>query len=142
MQPESTISKLIETVSTGGPVRLVNDGSYSVDLVYVEDVVRCIVRALGTDATGIYNVGSGKSTSFAELLRSILALCDSMSEVVRVSAPQPAGFPALDITKAQQDFGYNPIDLGEGLSRMVGSRKQDVSPENDSADAVRTGSER
>jgi UDP-glucose 4-epimerase len=120
MPVTSTMHRLIETVMTEGTIQVQNQGSYSVDLVYVDDVAYLICRVIQSKVTGIYNVGSGKATTFAELVEEIVRQCPGCSPVMsHVSTPRIPGYRALDITKARSDLGFEPLNLEQGLSRTI-----------------------
>jgi nucleoside-diphosphate-sugar epimerase len=56
-----------ECMEEKAPV-IFGDGKQTRDFVFVEDIVKAIVAAAETDYIGIVNVGTGKPTSFNELL--------------------------------------------------------------------------
>lgn len=106
------------------------DGSQAYDFIYVEDVARCNVAALRSDATDEnYNVGSGVQTSIKELCDLILELKQSDLKVTykpysaddarrmvqnRIGCPKKA--------EADLDFKYT-YSLRDGLLRLIEWRK-------------------
>ena len=106
------------------------DGSQAYDFIYVEDVARCNVLALQSEATDeCYNVGSGVQTSIKELCDLILDLKQSDLEVsfkpysaddARRLVQNRIGCPK----KAQEDLGFTyKYDLKTGLLRLIEWRK-------------------
>ena len=106
------------------------DGTQAYDFIDVEDVARCNICALGSDATDeFYNVGTGVQTSIKELCDTILDLKQSDLKVTynpyseddarrlvqnRIGCPQ----------KASADLGfYFRYNLREGLQRLIDWRK-------------------
>lgn len=47
------------------------DGSQTRDFIYVEDVVRALMLAMDSDYTGVLNVGTGRSHSFNDVIRTL-----------------------------------------------------------------------
>lgn len=101
-------------------------GQQTRDLVYVDDVVAAIVRALADDApAGTYNIGTGVETAVldmaltiaAEVRPSAIALLDVGARPYREGE---AFRVALDVSRAHAVLGWRAtIDLHDGLARMV-----------------------
>lgn len=117
-----------------GEAPIVNgDGSQSYDFIEVEDVARCNISALVSDATDeFYNVGTGIQTKISTLCELILELKDSSLEVVY----NP--YSADDIRrlvqnrigctkKALADLGFrHKHDLHSGLQRLIEWRSENL----------------
>lgn len=67
-KPASMIYHLYKTMEAGKNPRLFKFGEQERDHIYVKDVVDATIKALEAPS-GIYNVGTGVSTSFNELVR-------------------------------------------------------------------------
>jgi ADP-L-glycero-D-manno-heptose 6-epimerase len=80
----SVIEKLFRSVQNGEPIRLFKsykkefpDGGQQRDFVYVKDCVNVILWLLENDrVNGLYNVGTGQSRSFIDLVTSLGAALD------------------------------------------------------------------
>lgn len=107
------------------------DGTQAYDFVSVQDVARCNVLALQSDATDeFYNVGTGVQTSIKELCELILELRDSSLEVTyKPYSPEDArrmvqnriGCPE----KAERDLGFKYQDeLRTGLKNLIAWREE------------------
>ncbi len=100
----------------GAPLSVRGDGSMERDYMYVGDVADAVVAALGSAATGVYNVGTGVATS-------VLALVAAMAEILGPAdvrqVPEVAGElrrNCLDVSKAARDGLWRPrTGLPEGL---------------------------
>ena len=112
------------------------DGTQAYDFIDVEDVARCNICSLESDATDeFYNVGTGVQTSIKELCDSILDLKESELEVsfnpynaddARRLVQNRIGCPK----KASEDLDFNyKYDLRTGLQRLIDWRETH-SPEN------------
>ncbi|MDB4955024.1 MAG: NAD-dependent epimerase/dehydratase [Myxococcales bacterium] len=84
------ISIFTDRARAGKPLTIFGDGSQTRDFVFVGDVVRGIVAALGDgNSRMIANVGTGNEISVGELARTIVDLCGGKSTLEH--APPRAG---------------------------------------------------
>ncbi|MDR7022795.1 SDR family NAD(P)-dependent oxidoreductase [Pseudomonas peli] len=113
-----------------GPV-INGDGTQAYDFIYVEDVARCNVAALESEATDqFYNVGTGVQTSIKQLCDSILDLKASDLKVeyrpysaddARRMVQNRIGCPK----KATEDLGFTyTYELREGLQKLIDWRAE------------------
>jgi len=97
------------------------NGRQTRDFVYVDDVVEANVAALGKEAHGIYNVGTGQETTINELF-SLLAGCMT-SSVREMHGPAKKGEQmkiALDASRIHRELNWEPkVSLKDGLARTV-----------------------
>lgn len=68
------ITKFAERLSMGLPPIVYGNGSQTRDFVSVQDVVRAIVLAANSEASGIFNVGSGRPVSIMELATQMIKI--------------------------------------------------------------------
>jgi len=92
------------------------------DHLHVDDLVRLLVLVVKGDATGVYNAGSGRSVTIAELV-----------ELINRSAPRPKPLVSMgrmraddvldtiaDCRKAERELGWTPrIVLADGIAELV-----------------------
>ena len=96
--------------------RIFGDGGQTRDYVYVGDVARATVSTLGHDG-GVFNVGTGRETSVADLYE----LCARVagSDTPPEYAPARRGElqrSFLDTTRAAESLGFTAmVDLEDGL---------------------------
>lgn len=84
------ISIFADRARAGLPLTVYGDGAQTRDFVYVGDVVRAIVAALGDGGDGVVaNVGTGGEISVLELARIVVELCGGGAAIVH--APARAG---------------------------------------------------
>jgi UDP-glucose 4-epimerase len=84
------ISIFADRARAGRPLVIFGDGSQTRDFVYVGDVVRAIVAALGDAGNRtVANVGTGAEISVRELARTVVELCGGRSTIDH--APARAG---------------------------------------------------
>ena len=100
----------------GEQAQIFGEGTQTRDYVYVGDVARATVSAIGQDG-GVFNVGTGRETSVVELYE--LCRRAAGSEVEAVHAPARLGElqrSFLDPTRAAAELGFMPmVGLEDGL---------------------------
>ena len=94
-----------------------------------EDVAEANLAAMGQDAQGVYNVGTGVETSINELFRMLATLTGSASKEVHGPAKKGEQLRSLvDPAKIRQQLGWDvKVDLAEGLKRTVAYFKEQSS---------------
>ncbi|MFL5955503.1 MAG: NAD-dependent epimerase/dehydratase family protein [Gaiellaceae bacterium] len=112
------VAIFLERLARGEETVIYGDGGQSRDFVYVDDVVRALLAAVGRNG-GPYNVGTGKDVTVAELH----AAC---AEVAGVDAqPRLEGArlgdvrrSVLDVSRIERELGWRAeVDLDDGLRR-------------------------
>ncbi len=97
------------------------NGRQTRDFVYVDDVVEANIAALGKEAHGIYNVGTGQETTINELFSLLAGLINP--SVREVHGPAKKGEQqriALDSSRIHRELDWDPkASLKDGLSRTV-----------------------
>ena len=111
----------------GKQAQIFGEGTQSRDYVYVGDVARATVSAIGQDG-GVFNVGTGRETSVVELYELCRRAAGSDVEAVR--APARLGElqrSFLDPTRAAAELGFMAmVGLEDGLQatwEWVGAQK-------------------
>lgn len=120
----SMIHQLALQMKTGGRPRVFTDGNQRRDFVWIGDVVEANVLALGAGKTGVYNIGSGGSASFNDI---IAALNDALKTHLKPEYfENPYAFfqnhTEADITSARTQLGYRPqCKLADGVHLYHGA---------------------
>ena len=101
-------------------------GHQTRDLIYVDDMVRAIVRALDDDApAGTFNIGTGRETPILDMALLIAErVRDGATLLLDVGArPYREGEAfrvAIDVARARDVLGFtSAISLEDGLTMMV-----------------------
>jgi len=106
----------------GETARIYGDGLATRDYVFVGDVVKANLAAVGTShACGAINIGTGRETSVVELYERLRQLAGSDIAAQHV-APKDGEVrrSVLDPARAQQVLGWKPsVSLDEGLAATV-----------------------
>jgi UDP-glucose 4-epimerase len=114
---DRVISKFILTAMRGGTLK-VNGINETLDFTYVDDAADGIVLAILTDNTlnKTYNITKSHSKTLYSAAQLAVELVGKGTIEVR---DKDADFPsrgALDITRARNDFGFDPkVDIDEGF---------------------------
>jgi UDP-glucose 4-epimerase len=93
------------------------DGLQTRDYVYVGDVVAANLAAAESQATGAFNIGTGRQTTVMDLVDALAKFADGPFEAEMAPARHgEVQHIALDYTRAREELGYEPkVELGEGL---------------------------
>jgi UDP-glucose 4-epimerase len=104
-------------LNEGGTPKIYGDGRQTRDYVYVLDVVRAMIAALGRDAGGAFNIGTGAETSVLQLYEAVLRVTGGAREAE--VAPARLGElqrSVLDVSLAERELGWRPQhSLDDGL---------------------------
>jgi UDP-glucose 4-epimerase len=96
-----------------------SDGNQTRDYVYIDDVVSALIAAsTAPNLDGlVINIGSGRQTSVRELVKTVMDVTGSQSDVI-YNPKTNAGVSLMcaDLTMAAQKLNYRPsISLEDGL---------------------------
>jgi UDP-glucose 4-epimerase len=110
------VAIFLGSLSRGEQARIFGDGMQTRDYVYVGDVARATLAALGHDG-GVFNVGTGRETSVADLYGLCARVAGSDMPAEHASArlgELQRSF--LDPTLAAETLGFRAmVDLEDGL---------------------------
>ena len=117
----AVIPKFIKSVMENRPPIIYGDGRQTRDFVFVKDVVRANILAAGSDATGVYNIASGKRIDINSLAEMTIKLMNKeLRPVYRGAREGDIKHSWADITKAMENLGYEPLySLEEGLRETI-----------------------
>jgi len=117
----SVVAAFYKDLLAGRPLTVYGDGSQRRDFLFVEDLVDGIVRAMDSEVTGVFQLGSSRPTSLNELIEAIRKVVEP-SIGVRVNYEDfrqgEIHSTWCDIGRARASFGFDPsTSLGDGLQR-------------------------
>ena len=118
----SVISTWIKKALNRQPLEIHDDGTQSLDFVYVRDVADAFILALDKRAENeTFNVGSGASISMNELAMLVNKLTgNESSPFYNRSHPMFLRHVQADINKIKSILGWSPrVNLEEGLQSTV-----------------------
>jgi ADP-L-glycero-D-manno-heptose 6-epimerase len=103
----SMIYQIYQQAKTG-EVTLFQHGEQLRDWVYVKDAVSGIVKALQTDISGIFNIGSGVAVSFNTLIHIFEYLLGQKIQVKYIENPYAQVYQNYTLVKLSESLGYVP----------------------------------
>jgi len=115
------IPKFITTILRHESPTIFGDGGQTRDFTYVKDVVQANIRAMESEAQGVFNVAYCKRIDLVELASLIM-------EITGITVPLVYEPPRIgdvrdslaDISQAQEAFGYAPdYTVKSGLEETI-----------------------
>jgi len=123
---QGVLAIFLGNVLRGEPITIHSDGLQTRDFVYVGDVVDAWLRVLDDEATHgrVFNVGSGRETSVAELARAVVSAASQDPDAweIRRGEAQAGDIrrSAADVGALRAATGWEPATpLDEGLRRTA-----------------------
>jgi ADP-L-glycero-D-manno-heptose 6-epimerase len=110
----SMVYHLTNQVLDGKTPRLFKMGEHQRDQVYVKDVVACTIAGASAGVTpGVYNLGSGQTTSFNDIVDAInVALSSSITpeyfDMPEEMVPTYQHYTCADMSQTKQGLGWSP----------------------------------
>lgn len=119
MHDTGMVPTFVRTLGSGRSLVIQDGGRYSVDLVYLDDVVTLALEAAERAEGGVFNAGSGRACTSLEAAQIIADAVGVERHLIAVEggsvdAPPP-GFRALDVSKAGKELNYAPSAFRQGI---------------------------
>lgn len=116
----------------GKPCTIFGDGEQTRDYVYVGDIVRANLAALGANVSGAINIGTGVETSVNQLYHTLAAVAGSKAKPIHAPArPGEQHRSVISPGRAARELNWHPeVTLKEGLARTF-AFFQSISPLHD-----------
>jgi len=117
----AVIPKFVSRVLRDEPPVIYGDGQQTRDFTFVKDVVTANIRAMKSDARGVFNIASGNRITIQELAELVMKLMDKDLGVILEEPRKGDVLHSLaDVSKAKVGFGYEPgYRLETGLEETV-----------------------
>lgn len=118
---QGIVNVLMSSILRGDPIELYGDGLQARDYLFSSDVASAMYR-IGASFRGgseAFNIGSGIPRTLEDVIQRIFVVTEREVEVVRRNARiVDVRTNALDISKMQKWFGWNPeTSFDEGLRK-------------------------
>ena len=117
----AVIPKFITRLLDGKPPIIYGDGGQTRDFIFVADVVRANIRAMESDASGVFNIAGGSRISLNELAANLSGIIGINRRPV-YEPPRPGDIrdSLADVSRAREAFDFSPgSTLDEGLRETV-----------------------
>lgn len=124
----NTVSQFAESIANGEAPVLWGDGSQTRDFTHVSDIVRGLVRAAEERLDGVYNLGTGESYSFNEMVELINDALgtDVDPEYEPVPIDNYVYHTKADTTKIHAATGWEPeVSFEEGVEMVCQPYRDD-----------------
>jgi nucleoside-diphosphate-sugar epimerase len=118
---------ITQALSLEGETIVVEDADPRRDYIFISDLVDLLERFSGGGRSGIYNAGSGVSTSVQEVANLIIELTGTSKRFVSrgTKRPDEVNDTVADISRAAKEFRWAPaISLKEGLRIAIQSMRR------------------
>ncbi len=130
----SAITKMVPQIMKGEKVRLFKssdpvhyaDGEQKRDFIYVKDVVRMTCAFLENEAGGLYNIGSGRASSWNQLAQTVYKALERLPQIEYIDMPPDLinkyqNYSCADMSKTKSILkeAANCIDLEEAVSDYI-----------------------
>lgn len=118
----NVVTQFLWRMRKGEPPVIYGDGSQTRDYVYADDAARCCLLAMGRNADGCFNVGTGKAHSFNETVR---LLNKHLGTKLRAKyVPNPIGnyvaHTLADTKKSEKELGFRAeYSFDEGIGELL-----------------------
>lgn len=113
---QGVISTFLRKVKMGDDLVVLGDGCATKDYIYITDMVELCGELSFTDATGVYNIGTGVGASVNELIEKIQHITQMKQRIIyKDSQYYDVGNFILDISKAKNLLGekkFTSLDIG------------------------------
>lgn len=119
-QYAAVVPKFVDLVVNGRSPIIFGNGEQIRDFVFVRDAALAAIMAAESNATGVFNIASGKKISINKLVQLVLEVAGKdLEPVYQDSRSGDIMHSLADISKART-FGYLPrYNLEEGLREII-----------------------
>jgi len=112
----------INKAKIGEPPIIFGDGEQTRDFIFVEDVVQLIIRSIQSDASGVFNVGTGSAISINQLAEIVQKTSNGGLLKPVYADPRPGEIihSLADVSKMVETFKFSPeVSLEDGLRKII-----------------------
>jgi UDP-glucose 4-epimerase len=115
------IALFVDRISQGRNLSIYGDGQQTRDFIYVEDVARAIIAALGCQFSGACNIATGRQITLLELIEVLSEITGNRCEVSFKSARDGDIRHSLaNVERMNQELGVSTqTTIEQGLSQLL-----------------------
>lgn len=123
----SVVAKFIQRALAGEVLEIYGDGKQTRDFIYIDDLIRAVLRAANVEEVGgeVFQIASSRETTVGEMVeRLVSALGNAGVGKIRLDRTEARLGDVRrnfsDTSKARARLGWSPqVELDEGLQRTV-----------------------
>ena len=120
-------NRFIKQMIDSGEITFFGEGAAIRDHVFIDDVANVIVRTIAAGASGVVNIASGQSISFAALAELVCQSGPLASRVVSMGSEPSPTFRNYDISNVVRLFpDFDPVSPAGGIKRVVAAMQGNV----------------
>jgi UDP-glucose 4-epimerase len=119
-------NRFVRTLVNERVVRLFGAGDETRDHIFIDDLVHVIAELSVSQHSGVFNVATGASRSFASVVEDLKRISPYEFEVIRQPGQQAVTHRRFDIARLRQalpSLGFTPFD--EGLEKTLAWARAD-----------------
>ena len=108
-------TRFVQSLLKHGRIELLGDGSELRDYVYIDDLAEIIVRLAPGNERDIFNVATGKSHTFQDLVRALQTFSEDPFEVVHLERQRPPTHLHMNprkLNSALKNLQFTPLEQG------------------------------
>jgi len=122
----AVIPRFIDIVRQNKPPIIYGDGNQTRDFTYIRDAVQANILAAESQASGVYNIGTGESVTINNLVHLITeVLAENIKPIYDNPRPGDIRDSLANISSATKAFGYRPeYSLKNGILEIINSGNQ------------------
>lgn len=128
----SVVAAFCKAYLQSGQLVINGDGQQTRDYVHVDDICQAIFKTIAADATGTFQLGTGRATSLLDLVDAFRDLDPARALKVqhRAALAGEVAHNVCDISHAALQLGYAPrFDLPSGLADTMRWFQSQYSPQ-------------
>jgi UDP-glucose 4-epimerase len=119
----NVVGQFADDLAHGRSPAVYGEGTQTRDFIHVEDIVRGLIAAADHRLDGLYNLGTGRSVSFEELIEMLADELGTDADPEYIESPIPKAAcvddARADISKIRSETEWTPeVSLEEGLARV------------------------
>jgi len=120
MDYASPVTLFLKSILCNSPPVIYGDGTQNRDFIYIDDIIKAILRSCEVDYTGIINIGTGVSYTFNDVVTMINDLVGKNIKPAYVHRPKKyLERTCADITKMTDILCVKPLSVEEGLNQYL-----------------------
>ncbi len=118
---QGVIAEWLSSIRDSTPIKVFGNTASSRDYIHVKDLVSAISLASSNPFQGVLNIGSGVSTTLAQILEIFSSMTENQLKIESSATREADKYNyVLDIEKARKVLGWEPqITIRKGIQEII-----------------------